>query len=67
MSEAGLEGVPLDGYTDQPLKLATIQGKPVIYSVGPDGKDDNAMVEWEPFNETKTAGDFLFRFEPVAN
>jgi hypothetical protein len=36
---AGMPGVPLDPYSNQPLRLALIAKRPVIYSVGPDGKD----------------------------
>ena len=41
-----MPGVPMDPYSDQPLRMGSVAGKPVIYSVGPDGKDDKAQVEW---------------------
>ena len=44
---AGMPGVPIDPYSDQPLRMTVIEGKPVIYSVGPDGKDDKALSDWE--------------------
>jgi hypothetical protein len=53
--------VPIDPYSDQPFRIGTVEGKTVIYSVGPDGKDDKAQVEWDwgPNNP----GDFIFQLE----
>lgn len=42
--EAGLSEVPSDPYGEGPLKLGEIDGVPVIYSVGPDGKDDGGLI-----------------------
>ncbi len=56
----GLKTVPLDPYTDQPLRMIIIQGQPVIYSVGWDGKDDRASIEWS-FDPSKPRGDIVFR------
>jgi hypothetical protein len=56
---AGMAGVPMDPYCDQPLRMTTIKGRPVIYSVGPDGKDEKAQKEWDL--NRNTPGDLLFR------
>jgi hypothetical protein len=61
---AGMPGVPLDSYSDQPLLMGTVAGKPVIYSVGLDGKDNQAQVEWNL--APGQPGDFIFRFEPAS-
>jgi hypothetical protein len=58
---AGMPGVPIGPFSDQPLRMAVIEGKPVIYSVGPDGKDDKALLEWE---YGRQPGDIIFRLEP---
>jgi len=58
---AGMPRVPMDPYYDRPLRMGSLAGKPVIYSVGPDGKDDKAQVEWN-FGHDKP-GDFIFRLE----
>jgi hypothetical protein len=64
MSDVGLDTVPLDIFSDVPLKLTRVRGTPVIYSVGPDCRDDNALIEWIP-GENNDAGDLLFKLEPV--
>ena len=58
---AGMPRVPMDPYADRPLRMGTVEGKPVIYSVGPDGQDDKAQVEWN-IHPSKP-GDFIFRLE----
>jgi hypothetical protein len=58
---AGMPRVPIDLYSDQPLRMTVIEGKPVIYFVGPDGKDDKALLEWEGW---RGPGDIIFRLEP---
>ena len=57
----GMSGVPLDTYSDQPLRMGRVEGKTVIYSVGPDGKDDKAQVEWD--FAPRNPGDFIFQYE----
>ena len=59
---AGMKGVPIDPYSDQPLHMTALQGEPVIYSVGPDGKDDQATVVWDMI--PGHAGDYVFRLAP---
>ena len=61
---AGMPGVPIDPYSDQPLRIAVIQGKPVIYSVGPDGRDDKALLECKGGRQP---GDIIFRLKPPLN
>jgi hypothetical protein len=61
---AGMPAVPLDPYSDAPLRMATVAGKPVIYSVGSDGKDDNAQFEWNMYSGH--TGDIIFRLESLS-
>ena len=42
---AGLPRVPIDPYSGQPLRMAIIDGEPVIYSVGKDGRDDGGRID----------------------
>jgi hypothetical protein len=57
---AGMQQLPLDSYSAQPFRMTTIDGRPVIYSVGPDGKDDQGRIEWD-FDAENPQGDILFR------
>jgi len=59
---AGMTAVPVDPYSDQPMRMTLIQGTPVIYSVGPDGKDDKALKVWNL--RPGEPGDYVFRLEP---
>jgi hypothetical protein len=61
---AGMDKVPLDPYSDQPLLLGSVAGTPVIYSVAVDGKDDKAQVEWK--FAPNQPGDFIFRLDAAA-
>jgi hypothetical protein len=56
--EAGLKAVPTDPYSGGPMHYKVIGGKPVVYSVGKDGKDDGGTVDWE---YGQKPGDFIFR------
>lgn len=56
--EAGLAKVPADPYSGQPLLYKVIDGKPIVYSVGFDQKDDGGVVDW---NDGKQPGDFIFK------
>jgi hypothetical protein len=46
-----LQQVPLDPFKDEPLRLGHVKDGVVIYSVGPDGEDNNGsinrMEEWD--------------------
>ncbi|MEO1235642.1 MAG: hypothetical protein AAFX76_02515 [Planctomycetota bacterium] len=39
-----LDAVPIDGYSGEPLRYVVIDGRPVIYSVGPDLEDDGGVA-----------------------
>jgi hypothetical protein len=55
----GLEkDVTLDPFTGEKMRLIKIGGRPVIYSLGPDGVDDKAAVDYE---KTKEKGDISWR------
>ena len=64
MADAGLNDIPRDDYAEAPLKLATLKGQPLIYSIGPDGKDDAGAVEFKPQSGLKGPGDILFQLTP---
>ena len=66
MSDAGVNAVPRDDFGDAPLKLATVKGMPVVYSIGPDGKDDSGAIDWD-FGRTPGGGDILFQLIPPPN
>ena len=57
---AGMSGVPIDPYCDQPLRMTLLQGEHVIYSVGKDGKDDRALADWRYGSQP---GDFVLRLQ----
>jgi hypothetical protein len=57
---AGMQQVPIDPYSHQPFRMTTIEGQPVIYSVGGDGKDDKGLLEWDLMPK-EPRGDILFR------
>ncbi len=40
-----LPAVPIDGYSRTPVKYKLVDGRPVIYSVGNDGVDDDGMFK----------------------
>jgi hypothetical protein len=42
---SGRQAVPADPYDGRPIRLAVVEGKPVVYSVGKDGKDDGGLVD----------------------
>ncbi|MEM9882316.1 MAG: hypothetical protein AAF800_05320 [Planctomycetota bacterium] len=41
---AWLDAVPIDVYTGEPVRYKIEEGRPVVYSVGPDGEDDGGRV-----------------------
>jgi hypothetical protein len=61
--EAKMPGVPVDFFSGGPLKLATIDGSPVVYSVGADGRDDGALKD--SHLGRKPEGDMLARMPRV--
>lgn len=58
LKAAGVDEVPIDPFSDEPLRTATMDGKLVVYSVGPDGKDDGGLILYD---YQKNLGDFVFR------
>ena len=42
---AGVKAVPLDPFDGKPMRLGTFEGKPAVYSVGKDGRDDGARLD----------------------
>ena len=63
---AGIATVPADPFSDAPLKMTVVNGETVIYSIGPDGQDDKALIEWDPRVDPKK-GDIVFRLPSPAN
>ena len=59
----GLKDVPVDPYDGKPFKLAVVEGQPVIYSVGRDGKDDGGLVDSD--RDQKPSGDLIYRLPPI--
>ncbi len=60
--EAGVTQPVIDGYgTGEPLRLTAIAGQPVVYSVGPDGLDQNGLRDWSM--DPRKPGDWTFRME----
>ncbi len=58
VTEAGLKEIPLDPFDSKPMRYKMLNEKPVVYSVGPDLKDDGATVEWPGPN---SSGDMIYR------
>jgi hypothetical protein len=62
ISGSALNRVPTDPYDGKPFRMAVIDGQPVIYSVGRDGKDDKGRVDSKLDAQ---AGDLLFQLPPI--
>jgi hypothetical protein len=58
---AYLDAVPIDPYDGNPLRLNTVDGASVIYSIGPDGMDNGGV----PINERTGQGDIIFTLKPA--
>jgi hypothetical protein len=58
LKAVGIDDVPLDPFSGAPLRMTWIDGESVIYSVGKDGRDDKALLDWD---DGKQPGDFIFR------
>ncbi len=56
--EAGLKAVPIDPFSGQPMKFVVLDGRPMVYSVGKDGKDDGGTVDSK--NDTQP-GDLIYQ------
>ena len=61
---AGLPRVPLDEYSGEPLQMAYVDGEPVVYSVGNDGRDDGGRIDSD-FD--RKPGDHLYRLPGAEN
>jgi hypothetical protein len=58
LSKMGMPGeAGLDLFSGRPLAVGEVAGHPVIYSVGPDLKDDGGLIE---FDWTKDKGDLVW-------
>jgi hypothetical protein len=60
---AGLKAVPIDPFSGRPLRISTIDGQVVVYSIGKDGRDDGGKVDSEL--DEKPGGDLVFRLPAV--
>jgi hypothetical protein len=59
-----LKTVPLDPYDGRPMRLAFVDGQPVVYSVGRDGKDDGGRIDSN--RDMKPSGDLIYRLPPAS-
>ena len=59
---AGLPQIPIDPYSGKPLRMAIIDGEPVIYSIGKDGRDDGGRIDSD---SDRKPGDQTFRLPAV--
>ncbi|MCA9442541.1 MAG: hypothetical protein KC964_17190, partial [Candidatus Omnitrophica bacterium] len=58
------EGLPVDVFSGDPLKFSQEEnGNFVVYSVGPDEKDDRAAIQYHPTNGTLSRGDLNLEFQ----
>jgi hypothetical protein len=56
--EAGRPSVPLDPYDRRPIRFAVVDGRPTVYAIGQDGRDDGGRVDNA---RTPDSGDVLLR------
>ncbi|MFN0056274.1 MAG: hypothetical protein ACKV0T_29360 [Planctomycetales bacterium] len=64
LAASGGREVPIDPFSDQPFRMAQVAGRPVIYSIGPDGVDDQGAFDAlsQPNSGPKELrGDLLFQ------
>ena len=72
MKDSGYPALPIDPFSNKPLLFTVLNGKPVIYSVGPNGIDEQAKIEskfvleqdWTlriKTDPTQSKGDLVFR------
>jgi hypothetical protein len=59
--QTSLKSVPIDPYSGKPLRFALLDGKPIVYSLGKDLKDDGGRTDWK-FGAQP--GDYLFVLTP---
>jgi hypothetical protein len=58
-----LKAVPTDPYDGKPLRLATLKGETIVYSIGKDGKDDGGEKDAD---RDQRPGDLIYRLPPTA-
>jgi len=58
---AGMPAVPPDPFDGKPMRLVLVAGKPVVYSVGKDGRDDGGLQDSDG---DRHGGDLIFRQSP---
>jgi hypothetical protein len=56
--EAGFKAVPTDPYDGQPMRTAVLEGRPIVYSVGKDGRDDGGQKDSKYDTQP---GDLIYR------
>jgi len=61
---AGLSAVPSDPFDGKPMRRVFVEGKPVIYSIGKDGRDDGGLRDSDG---DRHGGDLIFRQSPPVN
>jgi len=54
----------VDPFTGEPMKYRIQDGKALIYSLGPDMKDQKAGVSYDPRNGSQSAGDIFLVLNP---
>ncbi len=42
---AGMPAPPVDPYDGKPMRMALVEGEPVVYSIGKDGVDDGGLID----------------------
>ena len=57
-----LDEVPLDPFALKPLRYKKHESKWIIYSIGPDGKDDGGLKKYVPY-KTDEGTDLIFEVE----
>jgi hypothetical protein len=59
--DAGQPAVPIDPFDGKPMRLVLVEGKPVVYSVGKDGRDDGGLRDSDG---DRHGCDLTFRLSP---
>ena len=54
-----LKAVPVDPFDGKPMRLTALDGQPVVYSVGRDGKDDGGQIDSD--RDQRPSGDLIDR------
>jgi hypothetical protein len=60
--EAGLKAIPTDPYDGKSMRMAVLDGQPVVYAVGKDGRDDGAQKD---SRYDMLPGDLIYRMPTV--